>query len=52
MMKLAALMITLALAGCADYRPSAARCFSLLEGEAPCDFTPVSAGGYAVIVSE
>jgi hypothetical protein len=51
-MRLAALMAALALAGCADYRPSSAKCFNLLEGEAPCDFTPVSAGGHMVIVSE
>ena len=51
-MRLAALLTVLALAGCADYQPSSAKCFSLFEGETPCDFAPVSAGGHMVIVSE
>ena len=37
-MKIAVLLAVLALAGCAEYRPSEAKCFSLMETESPCDF--------------
>ena len=37
-MKIAILLIALALAGCGEYRPSSAKCFSLVETTSPCSF--------------
>jgi hypothetical protein len=38
---LTALLVGAALAGCAPYAGPVANCFSLVEGEGPCDFRPL-----------
>lgn len=47
----AALLMALTLAGC-GYRPSTAECFSFVEGDSPCSFTPVSSEHWKVIYDE
>lgn len=44
---LAALLLAATLAGCAPYAGPVANCFTLVEGDAPCDFQPLpgAAGG-------
>ena len=51
-MKIAALMIALALAGCGEYRPSAAKCFSLVETASPSDFVLLTDPAHLVAVSD
>ena len=51
-MKITVLLIALALAGCGEYRPSAAKCFSLVETASPCDFELLSAPAHLVVAGD
>ena len=51
-MKIAALLIALALAGCGEYRPSAAKCFSLIETASPCDFVLLTDPAHLVVAGD
>ena len=51
-MKIAALMIALALAGCGEYRPSAAKCFSLVETVSRCDFELLTDPAHLVVAGD
>ena len=51
-MKIAILLIALALAGCGEYRPSSAKCFSLVETTSPCSFELLTDPAHLVAVSD
>ena len=51
-MKFTILLIALTLAGCGEYRPSAAKCFSLIETASPCDFVLLTDPAHLVAVSD
>ena len=51
-MKIAIPLIALALAGCGEYRPSAAKCFSLVETALPCDFELLTDPAHLVVAGD
>ena len=51
-MKIAAFLIALALAGCGEYRPSSAKCFSLVETTSPCNFELLTDPAHLVVVGD